>query len=96
MGSIYGTTENLDMQIATYNRLIDVKPADNVYRLNGLIDLAGKYEEKQDWKNAVRIYEIIKTSNGTKEYVDFAVNRIPTIMQAYPDVFKTAAPEPKK
>ncbi|PKL92515.1 MAG: hypothetical protein CVV21_01805 [Candidatus Goldiibacteriota bacterium HGW-Goldbacteria-1] len=95
MGNIYGTTENFEKQIETYNRLIDVKPADNVYRLNGLVDLAGKYEEKQAWKDAVRIYEVIKVSNGTKEYVDFATNRIPTIQQAYPEAFKVTVPKTK-
>jgi TolA-binding protein len=91
MGNIYGTLENMAKLIEIYNRLIDVKPPDNVYRLNGLVDLASKYEEKQDWKNAVRIYDIIKVSGGSKEYVDFATSRVPTIMQAYPDVFKEGA-----
>jgi len=88
IGQIYGNTENMDKQIETYERMIDVKPPDNIYRLNALVDLAGKYEEKQNWKNAVRIYEIVVQSNGNKEYVAFAQGRIPQIKEAYPDAFK--------
>ncbi len=88
IGQIYGNTENLEKQIETYERMVDVKPPDNIYRLNALVDLAGKYEEKQDWKNAVRIYELISASKGAKEYVTFAQGRIPQIKAAYPDAFK--------
>ena len=93
MASIYGQREDTDRQIAVLERLAAMKPEKDIYRMNGLVELAGKYEEKQMWADAVRIYELIIKSGGVKEYIDFAKARIPQIKEAYPDVFKAPAQE---
>jgi len=96
IGDIYMNTENHDKALETFSNLIDMKPKDNVFRVTGLINLATIYEEKSDWKNAVKIYNLIVDSGGQKDYVDGAKARISEIKNAYPDLFKEETTKEKK
>ncbi|MFP4466128.1 MAG: tetratricopeptide repeat protein [Candidatus Goldiibacteriota bacterium] len=93
MGTIYGQRDDLQKQTAMFERLVEMKPKKDPYRMNGLVELAGKYEEEQKWADAVRIYEEIIESRAVKEYTEFAKTRIPQIKEAYPEIF--AKPETK-
>ncbi len=88
MGDIYMNIENNEKAIEVFSNLINTKEKSNVFRVTGLINLATIYEEKSDWKNAVKIYQEISVSGGQKEYVDGAKSRITEIKNAYPDLFK--------
>lgn len=97
MGDIYNTLEDYEHAIETFNKLIPLKPKDNIFRTTGLLNLATVYEEKQKWVDAVRIYELIIDSGGKKDYIDGAKARISEIKNAYPDFFKkTEAMKPKE
>ncbi len=90
MGDIYSTIEDSEHAIETFNKLIPMKPKDNIFRTTGLLNLATIYEEKQKWVDAVKIYELIIESGGKKDYIDGAKARIVEIKNAYPDLFKKA------
>ena len=101
IGDIYMNIENTDKAIETFLNLLNTKEKSNIFRVTGLINLASLYEEKSDWKKAVKIYEEISVSGGLKEYVDGAKARISEIKNAYPDLFKekketTTKPKEKK
>jgi TolA-binding protein len=87
-GDIYAQTEQPDKAIEVYNLLMKAGPPENVFRVTALIALAGLYEEKSDWKNAVNVYEVVAVSNGPAQYVQGAKQRKEDIKAAYPDVFK--------
>jgi TolA-binding protein len=92
VGDIYKTMEQTDAAITAFRNLIDVKPANNQFRVSALIAMAQLYEDKQDWKNAVAIYQYIASSGAQKDYTDGATSRISDIKAAYPDAFKEKAP----
>lgn len=95
MGDIYNTLEDSEHAIEIFNKLIPLKPKDNIFRETGLLNLATIYEEKQKWVDAVKTYELIIESGGKKEYIEGAKARILEIKNAYPDLFKKLEPAEK-
>ena len=94
IGDVYSTLEQNDKAIETYSLLMKAVPKDNIFRVTALIALATLYEEKQNWKLAVDVYEEVSVSGGQKEYVTGAKQRKEDIKAAYPDVFKKPEPKP--
>ena len=87
IGDIYVKKEEQEKAIEVLEKLMEAKPKNSDFRVVGLINLATIYEEKESWKDAVRVYSSISKSGGNKQYVDGAVSRIGEIKAAFPDMF---------
>jgi TolA-binding protein len=88
-GDIYSQTEQIDKAIDIDSLFMKMGPKDNVFRVTALVSLASLYEQKQDWKDAVNVYNEVAVSNGPANYVEGAKQRSKDIMTAYPDAFKS-------
>jgi tetratricopeptide (TPR) repeat protein len=88
-GDIYSQTEQVDKAIEIDSLFMKMGPKDNVFRVTALVSLASLYEQKQDWKDAVNVYNEVAVSNGPANYVEGAKQRSKDIQSAYPDAFKS-------
>lgn len=85
LAECYNATGGKDKAIVTYSKLIAMEPANNDARLAGLAQLAYLYEQKKSYAQAVKVYEKIAVSEGKKEWVKAAKERIQTLSQAQKD-----------
>lgn len=57
-----------DMAIESYSKLLSMRPQDDAFRFNGLIQLASLYEERGETEQLLRVYRELASSTKDKEF----------------------------
>jgi lipopolysaccharide biosynthesis regulator YciM len=62
-----------------YIKLREMRPAGNVWRLNGLAKLGSIYEKREEWRKAIEVYEDFVRSAEEEKWVKLMKERIQQI-----------------
>jgi len=81
IGELFRAAGDKDKAVESYQRLLTLGPANHNVRLVGLAQLAALYEEREQWVEALKVYDEIRHSRGQREWVRSATKRAQEIRE---------------